>query len=298
VSSSNSPSNSRSSAEPAVSVVIGSNAPQALEACLAALEPQRDGAEILVYEGRNAPHDVLERFPWARFVERPNALVPELWRDGIDASTGEIVVLTISQMIPAENWLDSIRSAHRTFDVVGGAIEPGHRLRMVDWGEYFCRYARDMLPFSGRDTLDLPGDNAAYKRPVLERTNDLFRDGFWEPVVHRRLKNEGMALWQDPEVLVRQGRSAGWRAFAGQRLRHGRAYGRQRGEQYTRRRITLGIIASPIIPFVMTGRVLRQVIRKRRHRGRAILALPAIFSFNAAWAFAEAQGYVDLLRRR
>src|SRR5712691_6737882 len=206
VSSSMPSSTSSSSAEPAVSVVIGSNAPQALEACLAALEPQRDGAEVLVCEGRTAPRDVRGRFPWARFVERPNALIPELWRDGIAASNGDIVVLTISQMIPAENWLESIRSAHRTFDVVGGAIEPGRRLRLVDWAEYFCRYARDMLPFSGRDTLDLPGDNAAYKRTLLERTSDLFGDGFWEPVIHRRLKDDGVALWQDPKVLVRQGR--------------------------------------------------------------------------------------------
>ncbi len=291
-------STSSSSAEPTVSVVIGSNAPQALQACLAALEPQRSGAEVLVYEGRPASSEVRGRFPWARFVEHPGALVPELWRDGIDASTGEIVVLTISPMVPAEDWLESIRSAHRSFDAIGGAIEPGHRLRLVDWGEYFCRYARDMLPFPGRDTVDLPGDNAAYKRTLLERTSDLFRDGFWEPVVHRRLKDEGVALWQDPKVLVRQGRSAGWRAFMGQRLRHGRAYGRQRGDAFSPSRALLGIAVSPIVPFMMTVRILQQVIRKRRHRLRAIAAVPVILSYNAAWGFAEARGYVDVLRRR
>jgi hypothetical protein len=287
-----------SSAEPTVSVVIGSNAPEALGACLAALEPQRDGAEILVYEGQAAPRELQLRFPWARFVEHPGALVPELWREGIDASTGGIVVLTISQMVPAEDWLESIRSGHRTFDAIGGAIEPGQHLRLVDWGEYFCRYARDMLPFPGRDTVDLPGDNAAYKRTLLERTSDLFRDGFWEPVVHRRLKDEGVALWQDPKVLVRQGRSAGWRAFTGQRLRHGRAYGRQRGGAFSRNRALLGIAVSPIVPFMMTVRILQQVIQKRRHRLRAVAAVPVILSYNAAWAFAEARGYVDVLRRR
>jgi hypothetical protein len=287
-----------SSAEPTVSVVIGSNAPQALEACLAALEPQRDGAEILVYEGEAAPRELQDRFPWARFVERRDALVPELWRDGINASTGEIVALTIAQMIPAENWLDSIRSGQAAFDVIGGAIEPGSDLRLVDWGEYFCRYGRDMLPFPGRDTIDLPGDNAAYKRTLLDQTSDLFREGFWEPVVHRRLKDEGIVLWQDPKILVRQGRSAGWRAFAAQRLRHGRAYGHQRSVEFTTGRTLLGIAASPLIPFVMTARVLQQVFRKRRHRLRAVGALPVILSFNAAWAVAEARGYVDVLRRR
>jgi hypothetical protein len=298
VSSSIPSSTSSSSAEPTLSVVIGSNAPRALSACLEALEPQHDGTEVLVYEGLPSSAQVRERFPWARFVERPNALVPELWRDGIDDCTGEVVVLTISQMVPAEDWLDSIRTAQRQFDAIGGAIEPGNRLRLVDWAEYFCRYARDMLPFAGRETVDLPGDNAAYKRALLDETRDLFRDGFWEPVVHRHLEAQGVTLWQDPAVVVRQGRSAGWRAFAGQRLRHGRAYGRQRGEDFTRNRALIGIAASPLIPILMTVRVLKQVSRKRRNRLRALMAAPAIFWFNAVWAFAESRGYLDVARGR
>jgi hypothetical protein len=289
---------SSSSAEPTLSVVIGSNAPQALSACLEALEPQHDGNEILVYEGLPSSEQVRQRFPWARFVERPNALVPELWRDGIDASTGDVVVLTISQMVPAEDWLDSIRTAQRRFGAIGGAIEPGDRLRLVDWAEYFCRYARDMLPFAGRETVDLPGDNAAYKRALLDATKDLFRDGFWEPVVHHRLEAQGVTLWQDPAVVVHQGRSAGWRAFADQRLRHGRAYGHQRGEAFTRNRALIGIAASPLIPFLMTLRVLKLVFHKRRNRRRALMAAPAIFWFNAVWAFAESRGYLDVARGR
>ena len=42
--------------------------------------------------------------------------------------------------------------------------EPGDDLRLRDWAEYFCRYARDMLPFPVRETIDFPGDNAVYTR--------------------------------------------------------------------------------------------------------------------------------------
>ena len=119
-------SSSSADARPTVSVVIGSNAPpEALEACLAALEPQRDGAEVLVYEGRTSPPALRERFPWARFAERPGALVPELWRDGIDESAGEIVALTIAPMVPAPDWLLTIRDQHLRYDAVAGAIDPG-----------------------------------------------------------------------------------------------------------------------------------------------------------------------------
>ena len=54
-------------------------------------------------------------------------------------------------------------------EVVAGAIEPGEGLRIVDWAEYFCRYARDMLPFARRENPEIPGDNCAYRRELLER---------------------------------------------------------------------------------------------------------------------------------
>ena len=132
-------STSSSSASHSVSVVIGSNAPpESLEACLAALEGQRgDGDEVLVYEGAASPAALRERFPWARFVDRPGQLVPELWRDGIDAATGDLVALTIAQMVPAEDWLAEVRRQLERYDAVGGAIDPGKGLRPTDWAEYF-----------------------------------------------------------------------------------------------------------------------------------------------------------------
>ena len=47
---------SSSSAEPTLSIVVGSNgAPASVEACLAALEPQVNGAEVLVCEPEASP---------------------------------------------------------------------------------------------------------------------------------------------------------------------------------------------------------------------------------------------------
>src|SRR5439155_6165942 len=200
--SSMSSSSSSPSSHPSVSVVIGSNAPpESLEACLAALEPQVDGAvEVLVHEASPSTAALRERFSWARFEERPGALVPELWRDGIDAARGDVVALTIAQMRPSPDWIAQIGAQLDRFDAVGGAIEPGERLRATDWAEYFCRYARDMSPFTARESLDLPGDNAAYKRDLLERVRDEYRDGFWELEVHKRLGAAGPNLWHPPEL--------------------------------------------------------------------------------------------------
>lgn len=290
---------SSSSADTTVTVVIGSNAPpERLAACLAALERQRNDVEVRVHEAEPSPADMRERFGWATFTTTPGALVPHLWRDGIDAARGAIVALTIAQMTPADDWIEQIRTLHESYDVVGGAIDPGDGLRVADWAEYFCRYARDMRPFPGRESLDLPGDNASYKPALLESARESYRHGFWEPFVHKQLAANGVVHWQTPALVVYQGRSAGSRAFSAQRLAHGRQYGRDSGASRSTMQRAIGVVASPIVPFVMSWRVLRLVLRKKRHRGRVLATLPVIFWFNLVWAYGEARGYVDLLRGR
>ena len=291
---------SSSSADASITVVIGSNAPpERLASCLEALEPQRDdGVEVRVHEGSASPPELRARFPWASYTTSPGALVPHHWRDGIDAARGDVVALTIAQMVPASDWLDSIRGVLATHDAAGGAIDPGDGLRPSDWAEFFCRYAPDMRPFEAHDNPDLPGDNAAFRRTLLEDVRDFTRDGFWEPVACHELARRGVVLWHTPEIVVRQGRSAGFGAFCRQRLAHGRLYGHQRGVHFSKTRNAIGVLAAPVVPFLMTTRVLGRVFARRRHRFTALLVTPWIVAFNVVWAFAEAEGHVDVLRGR
>lgn len=277
-------------------MIASNGAAGALERCLLALEPQIGAAEVLVCAPHENPAETQRRFPFARFVEHPDALAAELWRDGIDASGGDIVALTISPMEPAPDWIETIRAQHRSLDVVGGAIEPGSELRLVDWAEYFCRYARDMRPFAAHDCLDLPGDNASYKRALLERVRESYRDGFWEPVLHRRLREQGVKLWHDPALVVRLGRSAGFAVFLRQRLAHGRVFGRQRGAGLSAAQNGLRAAAAPLVAVVLPLRAAREVFAKRRHRTRFLLSLPLLLAFDAAWALGECRGHLEARR--
>jgi hypothetical protein len=283
------------SAEPALSVVIGSVAPpERLEACLAALAPQVDGVEVLVHETVESPPALRERYPWARFTTTPGALVPHLWRDGIDAATGDAVALTIGPMRPAPDWIERLQDALGSHEAVGGAIEPAPGLPLVDLAEFLCRYARDMRPFDAHPNVDIPGDNAAYRVSALELVREVYRDGFWENVVDRRLADAGVVPWHTPDVVVSMGRSAGFQAFVRQRSSHGRLYGQQRGERFGRGRNLVGVLASPLVPFLMTLRVYRELASRRRVGARALLALPVVFAFNLVWAVAEARGHADM----
>jgi len=253
---------------------------------------------VIVCEPEASPEHVRRRFPFVRFVERKDALVPELWRDGIEATRGDLIALTISPMRAAPDWVATARRLLQEADGVGGAIEPARGLRVRDWAEYFCRYSRDMRPFAEHECADLPGDNAVYRRASLARVQDVYRTGFWEPDVHRALLERSASLRHDPALVVYQGRSAGIAAFARQRLRHGRLYGHQRGARFTPARNAAGVVAAPLVPLLMTFRVIRRVAEKRRHRLEALVALPLIFYFNLVWAAAEAKGHLEVVRGR
>ncbi|HEU0304024.1 MAG TPA: hypothetical protein VFR32_05530 [Gaiellaceae bacterium] len=270
---------STSSAEPSVSVVIGENGAGSVNDCLDPLRPLPGGLQVIVRNG-GAP------------------LVPEQWRDGIDVATGDIVCLTISVMRPAADWLETAQRLSAEAAAVGGAIEPGGDLRLRDWAEYFCRYARDMLPFPARETVDLPGDNAVYRRAALIAVSDTYRDGFWEPEVHRALAERGERLLHSPELVVYQGRSAGFRAFLRQRLVHGRAFGRQRGARFSTARQALGVALAPVVPLVLLARRFREVFSRRRLRLRLVASTPILLAYDVAWAAGEAAGYLDSLRSR
>ena len=101
-----------------------------------------------------------------------------------------------------------------------------------DWAEYFCRYAEDMRPFAhAREPLDLPGDNASYRRDAAgahDATSTATASGSRG---ERRSRRGGVeSVGQTPPAVVLQGRSAGFRAFLRRSAwHHGRAHGPQRG---------------------------------------------------------------------
>jgi hypothetical protein len=286
------------SSRPSLSIVVASNGAEgSVEQCLASLEAQVDGEEVIVCP-RSEREIAPDRFSFARYLEPKEKLVPELWRDGIDAATGEAVALTISPMQAAPDWVARLRGLLAEGDAVGGAIDPGSSLRLRDWAEYFCRYARDMRPFPAHECLDLPGDNAAYRRVALTQTREVWQDGFWEPDVHRGMSELGHRLWHSPELVVHQGRSAGMLAFCSQRFVHGRAHGTQRGARFSTFRNVAGVVGAPLVPPLLTWRVLRQVRGKRRYRLQAVLSMPLMLLFDLSWAAGEAVGHVRALRNR
>jgi hypothetical protein len=282
---------------PSCSVVVGARLSEHdLGRCLRSLEDQvGDDVEVIVVddgEGGSCP-------PWVRHRSRPRGLVPELWATGMADARGEVIALTTAGLVPGPTWVAQARAAlEPDRAAVGGAIEPGPGLGLVDWAIYFCRYAPYMLPIVDASGLDVPGDNAVYRADVVRRYRSLWEGGFWEPFVHRAMVSDGHRLVVQPELVVRQAPGLRAGSVAAQRYRHGRAYGQLRSARRGPGAVLAACLTAPLVPPLMAARAGRQVWSKRRHLGRFSLALPLVLWFYTCWAAGEMVGRLRAVLRR
>jgi hypothetical protein len=272
-----------------VTIVVGVRSSEVdPTSCLASIRSQlRPGVELIVVgdtEGDWTGGD-------GSSLTRVGGLVPELWARGLEVARGSLVALTAGSVVPEPDWVVRLLSMRdRDAAVVGGAIEPSRALGPTDWAVYFCRYTPYMLPLSADTDLEVPGDNAVYRRDVLDEHRDLFADAFWEPFIHRVLRHQGHRLTLDSDLVVRQAPGMSLRGFLRQRFRHGLAHGRMRSAGLSRRRILTEALTVPLVPPLMVARAGRNVVRRRRHLARFILSLPMLTLFTTSWALGEFVG--------
>ncbi|MGH9190245.1 MAG: glycosyltransferase [Acidimicrobiales bacterium] len=228
--------------------------------------------------------------PWVRRLAVPGRIVPELWAAGIAMASNELVALTSAGLVVDGGWLaEARRLTERPEVAVGGAIEPGRRLRMVDWALYFCRYSPYMLPLVDADTLDVAADNAVYRADVLADYRHLWYPEFSEPFLHRAMRADGHRLVVRPELRATLEPGAGAGDFSRQRYRHGLSYG-QRRSSGSRPKALVASLSAPVVPALMAARAGRRVWAKGRHRCRFVVAVPLVCWFYACWAAGEAVG--------
>lgn len=281
----------------ALSIIVAScNASASIRDCLGCLVQQADaGIELIVVDNSDdgSADIVRNNFPQVQMMTRPrDALINELWSAGIRQSKGKIVALTTAHCIPASDWIKQVLDAHiETAAGVGGAIDGDTKSGVVDWAVCFCRYNRFMPPMVAGEVDDIAADNASYKRVPLFRHEAQWRDGFWEPQLHRALAREGQALRVAPAMLVRHRHSYNFPEFMKQRFLHGQKYGSWRASTLSPATRVLMLIASPLIPFVLLQRTARRVLGKGRHQAKFIAAFPLVAAFFFAWACGEAMGY-------
>lgn len=282
-----------------ISIVIAvQDEETALAECLASLREQRHTrrAEVLVVDSsRGGVARVVEKgLPDAHVLRvEGTVLVPHLWAIGARRASGEIVAFTTAHFVPAPGWIAAItRHMEGPNAAVGGVIENAEPSSGVRWAVYFTRYTAYMPPLFPSETAQVPGDNAAYRRRVIDRYAALIVHGFWENTVNDHLRRDGHRLFLSPEIRVVHRAAPSVAAFCRQRFAHGRVFGTERVASAGRGQRLLRILTAPLIPGIYLARIGGHVLRRRRHRLEFALAFPLVVLFTLCWASGELVGYL------
>jgi GT2 family glycosyltransferase len=283
--------------KPRLSIVIAClNAERTVAACLDALRAacaEYNVEMIAVYPAdAPLPERIRDEYRDVRVLfAPPGTLVPVLWAEGFRVSSGGVVAFTTGHCVVGPAWARSLLEAiDQGAAGAGGALAlNGDDSGPVDWAVYFLRYSAFMPPQPAGDIDEIPGDNAAYARVVLERHAESLADGFWEVDFHRRVHADGEHLVMVPEATATFGRSFSFRTILRHRFLHGRHYGWYRA-QYGLAPGWRGILAGPLVPLVLTARILRRVAERPMEWRRALASLPILLPLAGSWALGEMTG--------
>jgi hypothetical protein len=284
---------------PTLSVVIASyNSPQTLERCLESLRRQLNGnSEVVVADcsTENICARLGPTFPEVRFLRFERRLtIPELRREALKITRGEVVAMTEGRMVPSRDWAAALLESHSheaKAPAVGGPIDY-EGASAFDSAVFFCEYGLHLPPTGDVPASLLSGGNLSYKRWALELCADLIEAGAWEPVVNERLKQHGHELYRAGHAVVNYHNSLGAGQFLRQRFHYGRWYAHVRSEAVGRTRRLVYAGFCPLLPLLLTLRLARVVFERGRRRGAFLRALPWIFFCQAMWATGELCGYL------
>jgi hypothetical protein len=216
--------------------------------------------------------------------------VPELWRDGLRATTAPLVAFTTAQMVPRPGWLAALLA---TLDAtgaaaVGGPIAPAPGLTTIGRATFLHRFARALPPVVG--AIDPPGDNSLYRRDRLVGLESLWADGFWEVPILRALRDRGESTAIAPEAVVEFVGGTGLSPLLRQRLEHARRYGASRSLGRGPAHRLARTAAAPLVPPVLVARALSALRSRRLPVAPWAAAMPGLGLLAATWALGELAG--------
>jgi hypothetical protein len=278
-------------------VVVSFNELGLLERCLASIVPDLDDAEVIVVraEGKENPEALRRRYCRFTWLEAPQrCTVPQMRRLGIEKSAGDLVALIEDDCLVQPSWNRLLRRAHeQDFQAIGGSVVPAEFNSYLDWGVFFCEYARFLPPFAGVVTA-LPGNNVSYKRAILKalQAKGAFDAGFYETFVNCTLMQSGLQLHADPQLSVTNINHRRLLNATSVPYHHGRGFAGMRFAKHSSWLRAPYLAITVLLPALQTLRVCHQVLSRQPYRARLLGALPAILLFWISWSIGEFMGYL------
>lgn len=289
-----------------VSVIVPAfNAAGTIERCLSALSAQDTSAAyevIVVDSGSDETAELVSaRFPEVRVCHFEDRKYAGHARNlAIQHARGAVLAFTDADCIPAPDWVEAVRRAHRApAPVIGGVVANANPESVVGRAYYFTEFNRWLPELPGGTIDDVPGCCWSMKRSAYERYGP-FVEGTYcsDTAFHWRMAADGDGPRLDPGIVVAHLNPTDWRrSFAHQAL-HGRMFARVRvaESRMSRPAVLLRALGSPLLPFLLFARAVRNVAAARGHAPSFLRAAPLVFLAMVWWSSGEMRGYASALR--
>lgn len=268
---------------------------------LQALRMQSGGHtyEIILGDRRNDEVSafIADQYPEATLLALPaGTSLPMLRTAALAHASGRYVAVTEDHCIPTSDWLDGMARAFARAPsgtvAVGGCVENGVTERVLDWATFYCEYGSYLAPVAEGACAELPGMNIAYDREALAGVDRIrLSSGFWETTVHPVLQASGGRFYSTNDITLLHAKRFTLSHFLRQRYLYSRYYAALRFSDSTAWRRAFAFLATPLLPAVLLGRLIRNILAKRRMYSRLVLSLPLLALFTLVWAIGEMAGY-------
>lgn len=260
----------------------------------------RPADEIIVVtrHGEKEQKRLREKYPSVILIAEPaDTSITKLRSVGVKNSNGSIVVITEDHCVPSKKWLEvAEKRIAEGYDVVGGPVENSWDKRLRDSAAFLTEYAFALLPADAKEqTADengaIPGNNAAYRRELLEGLCRTLDADLWESFYYDKLRAEGKKLIYVPEMLLFHHRPFDFFYFVSQRYHFCRSFAEMRNQSLSwSGRIKYGLACTILPPFLWL-RGLQTLMKKQRMVKEYFICSPLISIYLFAGAFGEMVGY-------
>lgn len=292
--------------ERAVEAVLAQGYPGPFEVCMA-VGPSEDGTEALADR-------LADRHPQVSVVANPAGLTPAGLNAAIRATSGEVVVRVDGHARLSAGY---VRRAVQTMERTG-AVNVGGLQHAVGHTPFEQAVALAMASWAGTGgaRFHVGGDEGpvdtvylgVFEREALEAVGlydeGLVRNQDYE--LNIRLRREGGLVWFDPTLRVEYRPRGTWRGLARQYFEYGRWKaevarrhpGSVKARQVAPVFLTIGLLASVVLPLRPVGRMLRRVGLRRLGRLVAVAHLAPAIYLTAIAAVAAQTSWSTAGRRR
>jgi hypothetical protein len=213
---------------------------------------------------------------------------------GIRRAAASIIALTEEHSFPRPDWAEVLIEAHQErWAAVGPAMENANPHSLLSWANLLIEYAPWVDPVSGGVTDYLPGHNSSYKRDVLlDYDAELGRILEAEYVLHSDLKARGYELYLEPAAKTQHlNFSAPW-SWISLRLNDGIAFAALRSAGWSIPRRMVYAAASPLIPCIRLGRIMRHIRRLAPRHKLMPRIVPVLIAVLVISGIGEMLGYI------